>query len=162
MGLAPSIVSFGELRPQYSSFKWASPPSIFRRASSSAINSWCFTPPMFYHLGGARPLVSIFDPWRFVSWRLQLLIVAVHFVSCPIPCLISWKENVSFMYACMHVCMYAYMHVCKWFMVSCQLFSLLESWRFPVGASSCPSSMLSLRVLQLSSVLSNSFPNSIM
>ena len=56
--------------------------------------------------------------------------------------------------------MYAYMHVCKWFMVSCPFFSLLESWRFPIGASPCPSSMLSLRVLQLSSVLSNSFPNS--
>ena len=56
--------------------------------------------------------------------------------------------------------MYAYMHVCKWFKVSCPFFGLLESWRFLVGASPCPSSMLSLRVLQLSSVLSNSFPNS--
>ena len=56
--------------------------------------------------------------------------------------------------------MYTCMHVCKWFKVSCPFFGLLESWRFPVEASPCPSSMLSLRVLQLLSVLSNSFPNS--
>ena len=91
-----------------------------------------------------------------MSWRIQLLIVTEHLYLAPflrgLCCLTSWKENVSIMNACIHVY--------KWFIVSDPFFGLLESWRFPVEASPCPSSMLSLRVLQLSSVLSNSFPNS--
>ena len=166
----PIICLLDGPRPQHRFSYWASPPSILplgglrplvptRRASSSAINSCRFTPPMFYHLGGARPLVSIFDPWRFVSCRLQLLIAAEHHVSCPVswrPALFNFlKENVSFVNACMHVCMCA-----KWFIVSCPFFGLLRSWCFPAEVSSCPLSMLSLRIFQSSIVLSHSFPNS--